>query len=326
MSDGDRRTTLGDRPVLPPDVAERFLARRASVPQGGRVLYRPAILGTARVHFVKATSGIDEWQDVALLSPVGDTLAADVWNESEDMSEEPPELEKEPEAGAGFAALPGELSRPKRYAELAASLKDFLYRHRKLTLLKSAAFKQSSAPGESEAEFRIRLSQLAREQRDEQVEKLRQKYAPKIAALQERIRKAQVRVEKEKSQASQQTMNTMLSFGSSILSAMFGRKLMSSTNVTRAATSMRQAGKIARERKDIADAAEGLAVLEEQLADLNSLFEDETSNLEGSHSPEALVLEELAIQPKKSDISVAEVCLVWQPWIVRPDGTALATS
>jgi DNA repair exonuclease SbcCD ATPase subunit len=152
------------------------------------------------------------------------------------------------------------------------------------------------------------------------VEKLRQKYSPKIATLEERIRKAQVKVEKERSQASQQTMNTALSFGASILGAVFGRKLMSSTNVTRAASSMRQAGRIARERQDVADAAGGVEALEQQLADLNAQFESETESLQAGLSPESLELEEVSIQPKKADIKVEQVSLVWQPWIVRMDG------
>jgi flagellar motility protein MotE (MotC chaperone) len=192
--------------------------------------------------------------------------------------------------------------------------------NRKLKIFKSAALKATSSPGESEAEFRVRLSQSAREQRDAQLEKLRQKYAPKIAALEERIRKAQVRVEKEKSQANQQTMNTVLSFGTSILGALFGRKLLSSTNVTRAATSARQAGKILRERQDISDAAEGVEAIEEQLKLLNEQFEAETEKLQASLAPDALELTEVLVQPKKADISVQEVALAWQPWVVRMDG------
>jgi hypothetical protein len=306
-------TIAGNRPVLPPDVSERFIVRRANVPQADHTVYRPAILGTARVHFAKAASGISGSQSVVMFAPIEGELTPDIWSQAEDLSNEPPELESEPEAGAAFAPFPSELSQPKHYDQLAASLKDFLYRHRKLVLFKSAALKQTSSPGESEAEFRIRLTQLARERRDTLVDKLRQKYAPKIAAIEERIRKAQVRVEKEQSQASQQTMNTVLSFGSSILSALFGRKLLSSTNVTRAASSMRQAGRIARERQDIADAGEGVAALEQQRASLNVQFEAEISGLEAAHWPDALVLEEVAIAPKKSDITVQEVCLVWRP-------------
>ncbi|MEX2174122.1 MAG: DUF87 domain-containing protein [Pirellulaceae bacterium] len=321
ISGGDRRTTLGDqRPVLPPDVPERFAARRANLPPGASVLYRPALLGTARIHFASSSSAVDAWQDVALLVPIDDALPVDIWAQAADLGDQPPELNGQPEPAARFAALPGELSRPKQYAELATALKDFLYRNRRLALWKCADLKQTSHAGESAAEFRIRLSQSAREMRDAGVEKLRQKYATKIASLEERIRKALVKVEKEKAQASQQTMNTVLSVGASILGAVFGRKLMSATNVTRATGSMRQAGRIARERQDIADAAEGVETLEQQLTELNAQAEADVQKLQSSLAPDSLSLEEVLVKPKKADINVGEVCLAWQPWIVRMDG------
>lgn len=313
-------TLFDQRPVLPPDVAERFAARRANLPQGASVLYRPALLGAARVHFSQAASGVDVWQEVSLLLPIDGPLPADVWGAAEDAGEEPPELEPQPESGAKFADLPGELSRPKRYAELSTALKDALYRGRKLQVWKCPALKQVSTPGESEAEFRVRLSHAGRETRDLSVEKLRQKYGPKIAALEERIRKAQVKVEKEKSQANQQWMNTGLSIGASILGAMFGRKLASTANVTRAASSMRSAGKIARERQDVADAAAGVETLQAQFEELNAQFQAETEKLQAGLASDALVLEAVSIQPKKTEITVTQVALVWQPWIVRMDG------
>jgi hypothetical protein len=78
---------------------------------------------------------------------------------------------------------------------------------------------------------------------------------------------------------------------------------------------MRQANRIAREREDVADAQGNVAALEEQLADLNAQFGAETAKLEGALAPDALELEEVSIPPKKSDITVHEVCLVWQPSI-----------
>jgi hypothetical protein len=203
---------------------------------------------------------------------------------------------------------------------MASALKDHLYRTQKLTLWKSAELKQTSKPGESQAEFRVRLSQLAREQRDAQVESLRQKYAPKMAALDERIRKAQIKVEKEKSQASQQTMTAALSVGASILGALFGRKLASTTNVTRAATSMRQASKIARERQDIRDAAEGVEVLQQRRAELDEQFAAESAKIQAALAPDSLPLEEINLQPRKADIKVDRVALVWVPWIIGTDG------
>jgi hypothetical protein len=314
-------TTTGARPILPPDISERFLARRANLPHGAKLLYRPALLGNARLHFADTKNKIDEWHDVALLMPVDSELPADGWASAIELADGAPDLDSQPEPAAGFADLPAELSRPKQYVSLAKALKDHLYRNRKLELFKCAALKQVSQSGESEADFRVRLSQTARELRDAQVEKLRQKLTPRIAALEERIRKAEVKVEKEKAQASQQTMTTIVSVGTSILGAMFGRKLLSTSNVTRAGSSMRQATRIARERQDIADAAESVEALQEQLAALEADFKAETEKIQTGFDPQALALETIALAPKKSEINVNEVTLVWQPWIVRMDGT-----
>jgi hypothetical protein len=70
----------------------------------------------------------------------------------------------------------------------------------------------------------------------------------------------------------------------------------------------------------VADAAEGVEVLKQQLADLQQEFDAEAEKVRASLAPDALTLEEVLIKPKKADIAIQEVALVWQPWIVRMDG------
>ena len=146
-----------------------------------------------------------------------------------------------------------------------------------------------------------------------QVEKLRAKYAPKLATLQDQVRRAEQRVDKEKQQSSSQTMQTAISFGASVLGAMFGRKLASSANVTRAASTARAASRATRERGDVAHAAETLGTLRERLADLESQFEEDAQQVRDSCSPEGLTLEPLEIKPKKTEILVERVVLAWSP-------------
>jgi hypothetical protein len=313
----------GDRPVLPPQITERFASRRANLPQGSSVLYHPAVLGQAKLHFTQTASNVDCWQDVSLLLPIQDAVPAETWAKGEER-EEPLDVETQSEGGARFATLPAELSRAKRYSELATALKDHLYRNRKLRLWKCLSLKQISKPLESESEFRLRLSQKSREERDAQIETLRQKYAPKIATAQERRRKAETKVEKEKSQATEKTLSAALSIGASLLNAMFSRKLASAGNISRAATSMRQASRIARERQDVNDANESVEVLTQREADLEAELRAETDKVQTDLAPDKLPLGELLVQPKKSEISVSSVTLVWLPSIVRPDGVAEA--
>ena len=88
-----------------------------------------------------------------------------------------------------------------------------------------------------------RVTHLARERRDREVEELRRRYAPKIAALEERIRRGQERVEREQSQLGGARLDTAMSIGATVLGALFGRKLASVTNVTRARSTMRGASR-----------------------------------------------------------------------------------
>jgi hypothetical protein len=310
-----------ERPVLPPEIAERFVSRRANLPQGASVVYHPALLGQAKVHFAQSATGIDVWQDVSLLLPVEKAVPEETWAKAEEP-EDGVDVEVKPEDGAQYAALPGELTRGKRYDELAAALKDHLYRNRKLQLWKCPSLKQTSKAGESEAEFRIRLSQKAREERDEQVAALRQKYSPKIAAVEEQIRKAQIKVEKEKSQATEKTLSAAISIGTSVLGALFSRKLTSTGNISRAATSMRQASRIARERQDVSDATEGVGVLQQRQAAIEAEMQAAIDSIQADLAPDKLQLEEVLVQPKKSEINVSGVTLVWLPWIAKADGAA----
>jgi hypothetical protein len=307
-------------PVLPPTITELFLRRRRELNPAEHVVYRAGLSGSARVHFENKSAGVDESRDVWFVIPAVSTVSTTVWDEALD-TDEPLDCQPQPEEHARFAPLPAALARPKTYQELSTALKDHLHRTQRLVLHRCKYLKTSSRSGESEGEFRVRITQAVKEQRDLAVEKLRARYAPKLAQLHEQIRKAEQRLAKEKEQSSAQTMNTAIRLGASLLSAMFGRKLASASNVNRAATSARAAKRAAAERQDVARAEDDLQMLQRRLADLNAEFEAEAHKLQAHLEARANDFEEIQIRPKKSDISVTQVALVWTPWIAAPTGT-----
>ena len=233
-----------------------------------------------------------------------------------------PEVDDEPEVDARFASLPAAAADPKTYVRWAKMLKSHLYREHPLNLWRCREFKKISNPGEGEGDFRVRLRQLLHERRDLEIEKLRKRFAPKLTRIQERIRRAETRVAKEQSQYQQQKMQTAVSIGATVLGAIFGRKLTSVGNVGRATTAARGAGRTARERGDIARAQENVEVLRSQLVELEREFEESLEDARTDVDDTALEFEELAIRPKKADISIERVALVWTPWRVSKDGVA----
>ncbi len=163
------------------------------------------------------------------------------------------------------------------------------------------------------------MTHTAREARDVQKAKLEKLYAPKLARLQERIRKAQARVEKEKSQYDQQKLQSAISIGATVLGALLGRK---TSSVGRATTAVRGMGRAARERGDISRAAETVEALNEKLAELEAEFDEALAELRDTADPGNLELEKIDVRPRKSDISVSLVALLWMPWRLDADGVA----
>ncbi len=189
-----------------------------------------------------------------------------------------------------------------------------------MQIFKCGALKETSNGTESEGDFRVRLGQAAREEREVQKEKLRQKYTPKLATITEQIRKAQARVEKEKAQANQQVLSTVMSIGSTVLGAVFGRKITSATNISKATTGLKGASKVFSDRQDVAQANETVEAYQQKYADLDAEFNAELAKLEAALDPATLQLEQVAVQPKKSDITVQQVVFAWVPWSLSSDG------
>ena len=314
----------GPRPLLPPGVREVFLSPDGPTPAGG-LLYRPAILGRARVRFTHTKARIDCDREVFCLAPAGDQLGESAWEGGRQFAEVP-EVETAPLAG-GFAGLPPALSAAKAYASLGTSLKNHLARTAKLTVFTAPAIDAVSRPDETEGEFRVRIAQQVREWRDKEVDRISDKSAAKLASLNDRIARARQKVEKQKAEAKNKSMQTYVSIGTAVLSAILGRKVASSTTVGRAASSMRSASRATRQQADVVHAEESLSDLEEKLATLEGEVGEELEKVRLEANPDRLVLESIEIAPKKTEISVDDVVLAWVPAVesfpvTRGEGTA----
>jgi hypothetical protein len=183
-----------------------------------------------------------------------------------------------------------------------------------------------SAPGESQAEFKARLAHSGREQRDADVEALRKRWAPKLQTLQNAVQRAQKSLADQQSQASGQTLDTVVTVGTTLLGAFLGRKTLSVTNLNRARTALRSGSRTVKERQDVGTAEQQLESAKEQLADAEAEFQEETKRLEAAAAPEALAVVEFTIPPRKSDIAVGTLLLAWSPWRAGPDGIPVPAS
>jgi hypothetical protein len=301
-------------PALAPGLAQYYVPARGTAPAGAQLVYQPAILGAAKIHYSESKSKIDTSETVVYVTPITDDAIPVLWEKADLLDVPANDLEKAPRAGAQFGSLPSPASQAKNYSGWEKDFATWLYGSQRINLLQSNSLKTTSNPGEDERDFRIRLSQVAREQRDELAEALQKKYATKIAALQERQRKAEATVDKQEEQAKKAKLDTALSVGATLLGAFTGRKVLSQSNISKARSAMRGATKAMDEGKDVQRALETVEAVKSQITDLQAEFDSEMADLKEKIDPMTESLETLSIKPKKTDIQVQLISLTWQPY------------
>ena len=294
------------RPILPTEIPQYFLSSSGGAPAA--LVYEPMVLGVSQVRFSDAKRKVDETKELYFLAPFVDGPVPMNWENAELADLNMSNLLSAPSDPAKYADLPSAATMPKNYGTWRKDFASWLARSQRIDLFMSPGLGQVSKVGEKESDFRIRMQLAAREQSDLNVEKLRKKYAPKYASLDERIRKAKVAMEKEREQARSQKYQTAMSLGSSILGAMVGRKVSSSASRT-----VRNYGKAAKEKKDVEYAGENLESLQEQKKRLEEEFQQELKAMGERMDPLTEKLETISIMPKKADITVKLVALVWSP-------------
>lgn len=307
------------RVVLPAAANESVLPITGNLAPSDRVVYRPVLLARVSAHYANARAGVDEWTKVVLAAPLSGDLDGAPW-EGADRLAVWPELEKTPRADAAFGAVPAAAEREKSFSRWAKQAKTAVYRDHPLMLLKSKKPKAISTIGESEGAFLGRLADLRREKREVELEKLRKRYAPKLARLQEKIDRALERVDREEEQFKDRRTQTVVSGLATVVGALFGRKLASVGNIRRAASTAKNVSRTQRERSDISRAEARVEEVQQELADLDEEFREALAEAEDRAADFEPEVEPLRVNTKKADLDVERLALVWVPFRQSADG------
>lgn len=298
-------TGTGSRPVLPPEIRQIFLP----VPAGtGAVVYRPAVLASAEVRYSSARHGLEETRTIRVLVPLeGGTIGFSL-DRAEAVPLTAEELGAEPVSEAGFGSLPAEASRPRSYDRWGKELVRWIQARQGITFWESKVRKVVSRPAESERDFRIRLADLAREERDAKADRLRARYEERFRSLEERLRRAEQAVERKRADSQQAMLSTGVAALGGVLGALFGSRR---GQIGRASSAVRGAGRVARTRQEVAHAGETVEAVRARIAELEAELQGELRRLEVSIADEPL--EQVTVRPALNAIALRLVALAWVP-------------
>jgi hypothetical protein len=279
------------------------------------LIYQPALLRVGTVHF-RSNEG-DVARIVRSVHPV--TADGIDWESPLPPPLKPENLSNQPQADIGFAPLPGFAMNAANYKQVEKDFAESLYRSERLEIFTSPALKTDSKPGESEADFRLRLSHEAREIRDAAVEKLRAATAKKLETLEGKLRTAEGQLAKEKAESRSAGMQAGASVLGSILGAVLGRKSGVGGLVRGGASAFNKASGAFKQQQDVGNAEAKIEGIQGDIEQLNAEIEAEIAKLSESFAPDQLKLETETLKPTRTDVEVQEIALLWLPHDERGD-------
>ncbi|MCK9357297.1 MAG: type IV secretion system DNA-binding domain-containing protein [Dehalococcoidia bacterium] len=313
-------STASSRPVLPPDVPQYFVPARGMPPVGYRLLYEPGLLSASQVGFVDKKTGARLDRNFVTITELTEEALAVDWSQAQEITVPLEDLERAAPAGAAFSPLPAAAGRAASYTAWKRDLATWLYGTQTIELFSFSGLKMTSLPGESEQDFRFRVVQAARERRDEETEKLRQKYEAKVSNLRNQILKAEQAVDREEEQMKQQKTQTAISLGATVLGAFLGGGRGIASSIGRMTTTARGAGRTMKEGKDIGRAEESLDALKKRMAQLEEDFRADADRIGADADPTKAPLERLTLRPSKTNVVVRVIALGWLPYWQREGG------
>jgi len=325
-------------PALPPGIEQVFLPATVAAGSatrtiadriggavsttGQQLVFEPALLGLAAVHFVDRKRNVDEQRDYSLLLPLSERAALLSWKDAIHADLGPRDLDDRPAADALFVSeLPEAITRARDLQSLSRDFADHLYRNESYTLASNSTLKLTAAPGEPERDFKVRCQQVAREARDAEVDKLSDKYDVKLKRLEDRLTKEERELAEDKAEFQGRIGEEVLSGLSTVVGALgiFGRKSRSLSGLSTAARKRRMSSSA---KADIAESEAEIARLKADIEELKGQLEEDANALSEKWAAAAEAIEEVKITPRRTDVVVQMVTLAWAPaWEVTYEDT-----
>jgi len=301
----DLPAALAGAPVLPAGIEQHFLPADARVES-----YSPALYARASVLYEERKLGLTQHNRARVLLKLDAANPLIDWHAAEPTELDETRFLDRPAEGARFAELPKAALQARSYAAWQKQLALLLYTEARLKLFQHRELKLCSTPDEDQRAFAQRVQQAVRERRDEASEALRRKYAPKVAALDERVQRMSGKLARERAEAQESKLSGWATVGASILGAFTGR---AASKLGRAASGARALSRMNKQGLDVEQAQDSLEALQTAKGELEQSFQADLAQLQAQIEALAGGIEPLEIAPRKTNIQIEALCLVWIP-------------
>jgi hypothetical protein len=273
----------------------------------GKIMLYPALLLNYTVRFYNNKRGIDKTVKNWAISPEPNSLGVIDWSQIQVI--DPLMIHSQPLYSRGnvvYNQVPSQYNTVKELKEYRDSFSDYLYRSQKYPIGTHQGLKVIQKQGESREDFMVRVRQAAREERDEEIDKLEKKYDSKLDKLNSRIERLTSSIAADEAEYNARKREEVFGVGETVLGLLLGRRR--TTGITTASRRRRMTTKA---KHEIDETKREIEELKEEITELESELREEVEEITEKWEKVGEEIVDYEVTPRRTDINVNDPMIAW---------------
>jgi hypothetical protein len=199
------------------------------------------------------------------------------------------------------------MSTAVNFKQISKEFEDWLYQNKSLVLHEHKKLKLYQGEDESLESFQMRVQTAARELRDKELDELQEKYAIKLDRIDDRIRDEENDMAQLESEVKHRKAAEMVGIAETLFSVFVkGRRRSFSSATSKSRMRSKASQKLEESQEDLMDLQEDYSNLEKELKEKAESLRQEWEDIAQGISTNE-------VKPRRTDVNVEEVMLVWYP-------------
>lgn len=312
------------KPPLPAGIREYYLPQNYSLSEAfnaaGKpqaygatiqgVVYRPTLLASAQIRVLDRKYGVDvEVTKTALVENL-DRRGIVRWEDFPYAGPSLEKLESGPVPSSKYGSIEPPLNDSKLMTALQKDFTDWVFRNSSVTARANAALKVFAGPDVSQADFMRACADTAREARDAEIEKKTAAIDKKIKSIEDKLYREERELRQDQEELRNRNLETGLSGAETIAGMLgIGRKKSISTSVSKYRMAQNAKEEVRESEEAIAQFKKDIAQLQRERDELVREISDRWGHVVND-------IEEVTINPKKTDVYVNIFGVAWKPFYI----------
>jgi len=321
------------KPPIPAWIKEYFLPQNYSLPEAfssaGRtmpaevmmdgVVYRPALLASARVRILDRKLGVDsEIARTALVTSL-EKRSSIRWDDQVYMGPSLDNVDTTPDPSARFGTIDSPLNDTKLMTSLQKDFADWVHRNSSVKARANQALKVYAGPDVSQAEFMRACADAAREARDVEIAKKTATLDRQLRTLEDKLAREERELHEDEADLSHRKVEEAGTHLENLTGLFGGRR-----KASRLSSSLTKRRMTERAKSEVDESLDAISEVKRQIAEAEKRREETIAEINNRWGQAVGNVTEVTVAPKKSDVFVSLFGVAWMPYyIIRADGQTM---